>query len=188
MSDQPLLFTDRDGVINLDFIGDYIKKWEEFEFLPGVLDSLKRIKDNQFRTILISNQAGIGDGKYKEVELNDITERMLKEIENHGGKIDAVYYCLHGKEAGCDCRKPKTGLFENAAREWKFDPRKTFYIGDKLADMQAGAAYGLRTVMVLTGWGEREYKLVPADIKPDLIAKDFAEAIDFVLRETLTCS
>jgi D-glycero-D-manno-heptose 1,7-bisphosphate phosphatase len=176
-----LVFVDRDGVINLDYVGDYVKRWEDFKFLPGALAALARLAGAGFRTVVVSNQAGIGDGVYPESALKDITSRMVSEVARAGGRIDGVYYCLHGKEAGCGCRKPKTGLFEQAARDWPCDRSVTFYIGDKLSDIEAGKAFGLKTIMVLTGYGKTHQNLVTPESKPDFLCEDFARAVDIVL-------
>jgi len=93
---RKIVFIDRDGVINLD-LGGYVTKWEDFEFLPGVLDGLRRIREKGFATVVISNQAGVGDGLFAKEALDDITKKMSEAVRTAGGEIQAVYYCLHGK-------------------------------------------------------------------------------------------
>ena len=185
MGSGKILFIDRDGVLNQDYVGDYVKRWEDFIFLPGVLASLARLKKAGFSTVLISNQAGIGDGVYKKEQLDDITARMLEKIKKAGGEIADYYYCLHGKEAGCDCRKPKPGLFKPAQGRWHFEPSKTFYIGDKLSDIQAGRSFGMRTIMVMTGYGRTHIKETTPDTAPEFSCADFNEAVEIVLKETV---
>ena len=157
---QKVVFVDRDGVINWDPVGDYIKHWKHFRFLPGVIPSLKKLSDQNFRIILISNQAGIGDGEYTEAALRDITLNMLQKLEQKKVKIDSVYYCLHGKKEGCTCRKPKTLMFRLASKNISYVKNKTFYIGDKATDVEAGKRFGLKTIMVLTGHGFKDRRIL----------------------------
>lgn len=185
MPGEKILFVDRDGVLNQDYVGDYVKRWEDFKFLPGTLDALKRLKEAAIKTILISNQAGIGDGVYKKEQLDDITRRMLEEIKKAGGEIADVYYCLHGKEAGCDCRKPKPGLFKLARERWHFEPGETFFIGDKLSDIQAGRSFGMRTIMVMTGYGRSHVQEAAASGNaPEFTCEDFKEAVEIALKQS----
>jgi len=183
VKNERLVFVDRDGVLNLDYVGDYVKKWEDFKFLPGVLESLTRLKRAGFKTLIVSNQAGIGDGVYQKADLDKITALMTSEIERAGGEVAGIYYCLHGKESGCGCRKPKTGLFKQAGKHWSFDPRHTFFIGDKASDIKAGKDFGLRTIMVLTGYGKTHSQEMESDAAPDHICEDFQEAVDFLLQK-----
>ncbi len=185
MAAAKILFVDRDGVLNQDYVGDYVKRWEDFKFLPGVLPALEQVKQAGMKAIIISNQAGIGDGVYKKEQLDDITRRMLDEIQKAGGEIADIFYCLHGKEAGCECRKPKPGLFKQARSRWPFEPAATFFIGDKLSDIQAGRDFGLRTIMVMTGYGKSHIKEATASgHRPEFTCGNFKEAVDIVLRES----
>lgn len=177
---RKVVFIDRDGVINLD-LGGYVTKWEDFEFLPGVLDGLRLIRERGYDTVVISNQAGVGDGLFSKETLDHITASMTEEVREAGGEIRAVYYCLHGKKGDCDCRKPKTGLFEQAHRQIDFNPAETFFVGDKISDIKAGKDYGLKTIMVLTGYGAAHQAEITPETKPDYIARDFKEAVDLLL-------
>ena len=178
-----VLFVDRDGVLNKDYVGDYVKRWEDFKFLPGVLESLARLKQAGFCTVVVSNQAGVGDGVYTTEKLAAITARMLEEVKKAGGEIAGVFYCLHGKEAGCDCRKPKTGLFKHASAQFSYERSQTFFVGDKLSDIRAGKDFGLRTILVLTGYGRDHAREVNDQNAPDFICEDFKEAVEIILRE-----
>ncbi len=178
-----ILFIDRDGVLHHD-LGDYVKQWKDFKFIPGVLESLARLKQTGFQTVIVSNQAGVGDGLFSKDDLDKITRQMLNEIRSRGGEISAVYYCIHGKAAGCDCRKPKTGLFRQAAQHFHFIPSQTFFIGDKISDIKAGKDFGMRTIMVLTGYGNAHRQKVAPETVPDFTCIDFNEAVEVVLKHT----
>ncbi len=172
-----LVFIDRDGVINVDPIGDYIKTWKQFRFERGALSALKKLTERDYKIILISNQAGIGDGVYPEPALWDIHEKMLGVFKKRGIKIRASYFCLHGKQAGCKCRKPETGLFKKAVKGIRFDRKKTFFIGDKLTDIEAGKRFKIRTILVRTGHGKSdELKLTP-ELQPDYIVNRLPDAV-----------
>jgi D-glycero-D-manno-heptose 1,7-bisphosphate phosphatase len=178
---KKIVFIDRDGVINVDPIGDYVKRWEDFRFIPGALDALKRFNSAGFNIVIVSNQAGVGDGVYSERDLNSITKNMVSELKKHGIEINGIYYCLHGKEAGCDCRKPKTGLFRQAARDVEFNPSETYFIGDKASDVEAGKNFGLRTLFVLTGHGDLDRSRLTKNNQPEKILPSLKEAADYIL-------
>lgn len=170
-----IIFVDRDGVINIDPIGDYIKSWKDFQFEPGAIEALKKLADKDYQIIVISNQAGIGDGIYTEADLKDIHRHMVEELEKNGISIRSAHYCRHGKEAGCKCRKPEIGLFEDAVHGLPFLKNKTFFIGDKKTDMEAGRRFGIKTAFVRTGHGKFEEKLL--NPKPEIIADNLLEAV-----------
>jgi len=154
------VFLDRDGVINKDG-GDsdkgYITCWENFEFLPGVVEAIKKITVRGYKVIVISNQQGVAKGYYTKEDLDEITENMVKAIKDAGGDIEDVYYCTHLKDENCDCRKPKPGLFIKAKKDHEIeDLRGSFFIGDTESDMQVGQREGLRNILVLTGKNKRE--------------------------------
>jgi len=180
-SPDRLVFVDRDGVINEDPIGDYVTQWEEFRFIPGALEGLRRLAHGGFGIVIVSNQAGIGDGVFTKRALRVVTKKMLRELRKSGVKVRGVYYCVHGKNANCSCRKPKVGLFHQAARDLRFRPRETFFIGDKLSDMQAGKDFGFRLLFVLTGHGRMDEPKLTGDLKPEQTFPSLGEAADYVL-------
>ena len=182
MKESHVVFVDRDGVINEDLIGDYVKTWDEFRFHETVLGGLKRFTDAGYKIILISNQAGVGDGVYPAESLWDIHRKMLDKFENEGIRIHASYFCLHGKNADCECRKPKVGLFLQATQNGLVvDKSRTFFIGDKVTDVEAGKNFGLRTILVKTGYGARHEAACQGGLKPDAIVNNFQEAVEHVL-------
>ena len=145
---KKVVFLDRDGVINKKAPkADYVKSWDEFEFLPGVLEGIKTLTQNNYQIYIISNQAGIARGMMTEEDLSDIHQKMISEVEKHGGKINDIYYCPHGWDDGCSCRKPKPGMFYQASREHHIDLTKSIFIGDDERDKMAGDAAGLKTIL-----------------------------------------
>jgi len=143
------LFLDRDGVINKKLEGRYVSKWEEFVFMPNVLDAVNRLSKVFNRILIITNQQGIGKGIMTENELLKLHQKMIEEIELKGGKIDKVYFCPHLEKDNCNCRKPKIGMIEMAMHDFlSIDVQNSYLIGDSLSDIQAGQQAGLRTIKV----------------------------------------
>jgi D-glycero-D-manno-heptose 1,7-bisphosphate phosphatase len=142
-------FLDRDGVINRKAPeGDYIKCWEEFEFLPGVAEAIKALNERCFKVFVVTNQRGIARGLLTENGLKEIHEKMTDELRKAGAEIDGIYYCPHEKDS-CSCRKPETGMFLEAKRDF---PAISFHdssvVGDSLSDMEAGKILLCRCILV----------------------------------------
>lgn len=177
----PAVFIDRDGVINKDLFG-YVKDWESFRFEEGVIEGLKRLTQAGYRIVVVSNQAGVGDGEFSEEAHWEIHGRMKEELARQGIALHSTHYCLHGKNAGCSCRKPKTGLFRKAEEQGLvFDKTKTFFIGDKAGDIRAGKDFGIKTLLVRTGYGKQDEPLCRGELAPEAVVDNFKEAVDFLL-------
>ena len=152
------IFLDRDGVINRNPPNKgYVRRWSEFSFLPNALNAIRDLTEDGYRIIVVTNQAGIGKGLFSEDNLKDIHARMVTEITDTGGRIDAVYYCPHHPETGCECRKPKPGMLIRAADEHRMELSSAYLIGDSTTDIEAGRRAGTRTLLVLTGHGQESY-------------------------------
>jgi D-glycero-D-manno-heptose 1,7-bisphosphate phosphatase len=144
MPDQPQRYVllDRDGVINRRTAGGFVTSWDQFEFLPRVLDGLRLLAENGCAALVISNQACVGKGLLKVSELEAITQRFRLEVALAGGNIKQVYYCLHVPSDHCSCRKPKPGAILRAQLDYAFDPKTTYFVGDSPSDLQAASAAG----------------------------------------------
>ena len=151
------IFLDRDGVIN-ENRSDYVKSWSEFRFLPGVPEAISQLTQAGHRIIVCTNQAGIARGSMSVEAVEDIHHRMRTELARQGGLIEHVYYCPHGKDEQCRCRKPLPGLLFRARDERGLDLRDAVFIGDSITDVRAGQAAGIRTVLVLTGLGVEQLR------------------------------
>lgn len=135
------VFLDRDGTINVE--KHYLYKIEDFEFLPGVIQGLKKLQDLGFILVIITNQSGIARGYYTEEDYNKLTGYMLSILESNGVYISKVCYCPHLEDAIipkyrkiCDCRKPKLGMYYKAIEEFNIDLSKSWAIGDKERDCE----------------------------------------------------
>ena len=177
------IFLDRDGVINRDpGFGDYIKSWEEFQFLPGSIEAIKKLTESGYEIFVISNQAGVSKGLYPQEALDEITRNMLKAIESSGGRVRSVTYCPHLPEQGCNCRKPKTGMIEGATKGFDIDFKETYFIGDSRLDVGVGRNAGCKTILLLTG-KENPDGIKDWSLKPDFIKKDLKEAVGWLLKQ-----
>ncbi len=173
-----VVFLDRDGVICRDR-DDYVKSWDEFVWIPGAKEALKRLNDNHYMTIVVTNQAGVARGITSQQAVEDIHKRMLREVSQTGGKIEAVYYCPHRSEDKCDCRKPKAGLLLKAARDFAFNPKKSYLVGDKISDIEAGHRLGCTTIMIKNG--ENRGNSMSKN-RADYTVSDLAEGVDLILQ------
>lgn len=140
---RPAVILDRDGVLNdRPPRGEYVRSWAEWRWLPGTLEALHALKEAGYRTIVVSNQAGVARGVMTESDVVAIHDRMREEVRRSGGEIDAIYTCPHGWNDGCECRKPKPGMLFQAQREWHLDLSRTPFFGDDERDGQAAEAAG----------------------------------------------
>ena len=143
------LFLDRDGVINKRIFGSYITNPHEFEFLPGVLESIKYFSSIFNRIIIVTNQQGVGKGIMTEPELIDLHKYMVSEITNVGGNIDSIYYCTELAEKPNSCRKPSIKMAQNALSDYPdIDFSKSIMVGDSKSDIEFGNNAGMKTVFI----------------------------------------
>jgi len=146
---RPAVILDRDGVLNRKPPrARYVCTWGNWEWILGAKEALRLFKEAGYRVIIVSNQAGIARGAMTEEDLAEIHERMEAEVVEAGGRIDAIYYCPHGWDEGCECRKPKPGMLFQAQREFSLDLSRTYFIGDDERDGQAADAAGCPWLLV----------------------------------------
>ncbi len=151
------LFLDRDGVINQKAPAhEYITKVEDFIFLPGAIDALRTLQEAGWEFYIVTNQAGIARGKMSLDDLSAIHEHMRRELKDRGVEIKHIYYCPHGYDDGCDCRKPKPGMLLQAAQEHGVNLSEAFYVGDEERDEQAARAVGTAFIKVSSKIGIAE--------------------------------
>ncbi|MCF6171988.1 MAG: HAD family hydrolase [Bacteroidales bacterium] len=145
------LFLDRDGVINRRPEGGYVKSRDEFEFLPGVREALAVFSKIFKRIIVVTNQQGVGKGLMTVDDLELVHDKMLTEIEQAGGRIDAVYYCTDLDEKPLNCRKPSPFMAQKALVEFPdIELEKCLMAGDTDSDLQFGHNSGMKTVYINT--------------------------------------
>jgi D-glycero-D-manno-heptose 1,7-bisphosphate phosphatase len=139
---------DRDGVINQDKA--YVHRWEDFEFVPGAIEGMKKLQDAGYALVIVTNQSGLARGYYTEKQYQALTNHLKQHLLEQGVKIDGVYHCphhpkgsVHGLAVDCDCRKPKPGLLLQAANELGLSLHNSVLIGDKPSDIEAARAAGV---------------------------------------------
>ncbi len=146
--DVQALFLDRDGVINKLLKNDYVKIWEEFEFLPGIIEAIAKWTNQCKYIIIVTNQRGVGRGLMKEEDLNDIHKKMIKVIESKKGKIDKIYYCTDINSSSVN-RKPNTGMAKQALNDFpEIDFSKCLMIGDSLTDKEFAEKCNMKFILV----------------------------------------
>lgn len=152
MPSTKAVFLDRDGVINTRIPGDYVKRAEEFRFLPDIFEVLPEIHQAGYLAVVITNQRGIGRGLMSRDDLETIHRAMQEELAGRTGhSFDAIYFCPHDHAEHCDCRKPLPGMLVRAAAEQGIALEDSWMIGDSESDIEAGIAAGCRTARVHDG-------------------------------------
>jgi len=152
MDRQRLIILDRDGVINQDS-DDFIKSPEEWQPIPGSLEAISRLCQAEYKVVVISNQSGISRGLLTFNTLNRIHQKMLEQLHGLGGEINAIFFCPHGPEDGCECRKPAPGLFNELQQRLQCGLSGVDAVGDSLRDLQAARASSANPVLVRSGKG-----------------------------------
>jgi len=175
------VFLDRDGVINRNR-PDHVKSWAEFEFLPGALDALAELRRRGYRTIVVTNQAGINRGLLTKEAVEEIDNRMIEEVARRGGCIEAVLYCPHRPEEACGCRKPRPGLLLRAQQEFGVDLGRAHLIGDYWTDIAAAVAVGCEPILVLTGRGREACRLLGGRYP---VVRDLRAAVNWILQREM---
>lgn len=184
---QPCVFLDRDGTLNE--LRDYVRSPEALSLLPGAGRAVRRLNDAGLRAVLVTNQPVVARGDCSFEDLRQIHNKLETVLAADGAFLDRIYFCPHHPHGGfpgerpelkvaCDCRKPGTGLLEQARRDLNVDAARSWFIGDSTTDLACARAFGLRSILVDTGEGGRDAKQACA---PDFTAADIGAAVDFVV-------
>ena len=176
------VFLDRDGVINKNR-EDYVKSWDEVEFLPGVFEALKELAGSDFLIFVLTNQSAVGKGLLTITELDAMHRKMKHVVESQGGRIDGFYYCPHQPEENCSCRKPAPGLLLAAAAEHNLRLDQSYFVGDARSDMEAAVNAGCQPVFVLSGRGKDQLKLLKGPLRKSCeITPNLPTAVNWILQ------
>ena len=179
---NPVIVLDRDGVINEDS-PDYIKSPDEWRAIPGSLDAIARLNQAGYKTVVATNQSGVGRGLFDIDTLWDIHQKMLAEIDAAGGHITRIFFCPHTPDDDCDCRKPKPGMLRQAAEYLACGLDNMIIIGDSARDLEAARAVGARTILVRTGKGKDTEKSMAPELA-DAVFDDLAAAAEALLAKS----
>jgi len=172
---------DRDGTLNIDS-PNYVKSLDEFELIPGAVDSIKIMNDLGYKVIIQTNQSAISRGLISNYELTKIHDFLKSEVSKKGGQIDDIYFCPHHPNENCECRKPKIGNLEKAIIKYNLDPELCFFIGDSKKDIETGCNCGCHTILVLSGC--HNYSTIEINMwseKPEYVVKNIKEATKLLL-------
>jgi D-glycero-D-manno-heptose 1,7-bisphosphate phosphatase len=174
------IFIDRDGTLNVE--KNYLHKWEDWEWIPGAVEAIKRFNVAGYLVIVTSNQAGVARSLYSEADVDVLHRQVDADLQRQGGHIDAYYYCPHHPEHGevrdCECRKPAPGMLLTAALAHDIDLLNSYIIGDKISDVEAGLNCGVTPILVETGYGAKERAELPPAV---LVVRDIGAAAEWIL-------
>lgn len=185
---RPAVFMDRDGCLTEE-VG-YVNHPSRIRLLPRTAEAVRRLNRAGVVAVMVTNQSGVARGYFSEETLHATNERLRRELDAGGARLDGLYVCMHHPREGqppyradCDCRKPRPGLLTRAAAELGLDLGASVMVGDKLSDVAAGQSVGAAGVLVLTGYGRGEWEFRPPEheVKPDLVADDLLDAVDWAL-------
>ncbi len=182
------IFLDRDGTVSEE-VG-YVNHLRRFQLLPRSLEAIRRINQSGFLAVLVTNQAGVARGYFKERLVQQVHRKLAEMLAAGDAYLDAVYYCPHHPSAGappyrldCDCRKPRPGMVRAAERDLGVDVTQSYMVGDKHSDIAFAHSLGMKGVLVKTGYGlgELEQWGDSWDDRPDAVAEDLLGAVEWIL-------
>jgi D-glycero-D-manno-heptose 1,7-bisphosphate phosphatase len=163
----------------------YLNHLSRFRLLNGAAEAIRRLNEASLPVIVVTNQSGVGRGYFPEQLVRDVHQRLASELRAAGAKLDGVYYCPHVSADGCGCRKPRTGMLQQAAQELELDLKNSFVVGDRHGDVELAHCAGARSILVRTGYGEGELAWHARNWprQPEFVAADLSEAVEWILKE-----
>jgi D-glycero-D-manno-heptose 1,7-bisphosphate phosphatase len=175
-----LVILDRDGVINEDSDA-FIKSPDEWIPIPGSLEAIARLNNAGYHVVIASNQSGLARGLFTIEDLGRIHNKMHHSVAAVGGQIEAVFFCPHGPDDGCDCRKPKTGLLDDIAERLNMSLDGVYIIGDTLRDIQSALEVNASPVLVLTGKGQKTLETSGEELKNIPVFENLSAFVEHLL-------
>ncbi len=182
MSQNRVVFLDRDGVINQDS-PEFIKNWKEFFFIPGSIEAIRRLTSSGFDIIIITNQSGVGRKLFSLADLNEMHTNLKARIEAENGRIKEIFFCPHRPNEKCKCRKPLPEMVLKAQKKYNIDLSTAVMVGDSAKDIQCGRNAGVgKTILVETGNPRTALDiLIRQGIQPDLVTANLFSASEWIL-------
>jgi len=171
---QPAVFVDRDGTLIEEV--NYLSRVEDLRLFPFTESAVAELKANGFLVIVVTNQSGIGRDIFDESDMHDIHQSIQASLS---GAIDAFYFCPHLPCDGCKCRKPGPGMIESAVNDFDIDLDRSWMVGDKKSDVELGRNAGLKSALVLTGYGQTHQNIL--EYLPEAIEADLGEAVKRII-------
>jgi D-glycero-D-manno-heptose 1,7-bisphosphate phosphatase len=185
---RPAVFLDRDGTINEQM--GYINHLSRFHLLPGTAEAIRLLNARQVPAVVVTNQSGLARGYFPQSLLDEVHREMTRLLAEQGARLDNIYVCPHHPEAKeekyrqkCNCRKPGTGLLEQAAAEMNLDLPRSYLVGDRWSDITCAARAGCTPVLVLTGYGRGDYQYIGPgqELQPAYVAETLLDAVRWIL-------
>ena len=179
-----VIVLDRDGVINHDSDA-YIKSVEEWIPIAGSLEAIARLNHSGYTVVVASNQSGLARGYFTIETLMAIHKKMDEELSKAGGRVSAIFYCPHGPDDACDCRKPKPGMLLEIGQRFNVPLKDVIFIGDSVSDIKAASNASAKSMLVRTGKGIKAEKPLLAECKETVpVFDDLASAVTAILTES----
>ena len=182
------VFIDRDGTMVEE--AGYLDRLDRLVFFPYAIDAVRLLKRAGYAVVIVTNQAGVGRGIIDEQFVHDTHDVIAERFAKGGAAVDAFYYCPHHPEAtvpryrvACDCRKPGAGMLRKAAADLDLELARSYAIGDKWSDVQAGLAAGARSMLVRTGYGRSVEASPPAGVGKAIVVDNLIAAVASILRD-----
>lgn len=189
---RPAVFIDRDGTISEE-VG-YVNHPSRYRVFSYSAEAIKKLNDNNWLAILVTNQAGVARGYFSEDVIGAVHQQLTSELAKEHAQLDAIYYCAHHPTVGeppyrfdCDCRKPKTGLINRAASDFEIDLTRSWMVGDRYSDIEMARNAGLRSAFVLSGYGRGEWEYQRSSWKhePDIVCENLLAAVESIVTSKL---
>jgi D-glycero-D-manno-heptose 1,7-bisphosphate phosphatase len=186
---RPAVFIDRDGTLTEE-VG-YVNHPSRLRLLPRSAEAVRRLNEAGIPAVVVTNQAGLARGYFTEAVMSAVNVELAAQLARGNARVDGIYICPHHPTEGeppyrqrCECRKPKPGLLLRAAEEMNLDLSRSIMVGDKPSDLEVAPVVGARSVLVLTGYGrgEWEYQQDRFRVRPDYVAPDLFDAVEWALK------
>jgi D-glycero-D-manno-heptose 1,7-bisphosphate phosphatase len=174
------IFMDRDGTVSEE-VG-YMYHAGLYRPFPWTGQAIRKINESGMKAILVTNQSGIARGYFSEATLTEVHDILKQELQRFEAHLDAIYYCPHLPDGGCECRKPNPGMLVQAERELDVDLKQSVVIGDRYLDIKMAHAVGAKGVLVMTGDGRMELENRKNEpIQPDMVSETLLTAVTAIL-------
>ncbi len=180
MKPAGLICMDRDGTLIEE--KQYLHDPADVRLIPGAADELEKLHKKGFVFAIVTNQSGIGRGYYTEEDMHSVHREIERQLEPSGVTFSSIHFCPHLPDAGCACRKPKPTMIRDAREQAGVTPERTFMIGDKAADIEAGRRAGVTTLLVRSGYGEGTE--ADGNVSPDHTCDTVTEALQWIDRNS----
>ena len=192
---RPAVFLDRDGTINEQM--GYVNHENRFILLDGAAEAIALLNSHGCLVIVVSNQSGVARGYFPIDLVHRVNVKMRDLLAEKGAFLDAVFFCPHHERGevaefrlACECRKPRTGMFDRACRKLPVDPSRSYMVGDRCADLEFAGRCGIPGILVETGYGlgEKQWALPSSGLKPAVVAANLSAAADWIIRQSRVSS